>query len=79
MYVYIFLSIHLYSCVCMCTTTGAVAVVNSNGCLNWLERVLELLWIPGGDMPPYRGLPLVILALDDLIIEGEKHFFHAPF
>ena len=46
-------------------------------CLVWLERVLQLLWIPGGDIaPPYRGLPLVILALDDSIMGSKSYTFH---
>ena len=57
--------------------TGAVVVVNSEKCLLWLENVLQSLWIPRGDTPtPYRGLPLVILALDDSIPDSklpEKH------
>ena len=47
-------------------------MVNSMECLNWLEQLLELLWIPGSDAaPPYQGLPLVILALDDSITSGK--------
>ena len=39
-------------------SVGAVAMVNSMECLNWLEQVLVLLWIPGGDSsPPTRGCP----------------------
>ena len=58
-------------CECACCT-GAVVVVNSEKCLLWLEKVLESLWIPRGDTPtPYRGLPLVILALDDSIPDSK--------
>ena len=42
-------------------------------CLDWLERLLRLLWIPEGDKhPPYRGMPLVILALDESIMNGKS-------
>ena len=45
---------------------GAVAVVNTKECLEWLEKVLERHWIPKSDTsPPYRGMPLIILALDE--------------
>ena len=48
---------------------GAVAVVTSMECLDWLEKLLHSLWIPElGEArtdPPYRGMPLVILALDN--------------
>ena len=45
---------------------GAVAVVNTMECVGWLEKVLERFWIPHSDMmPPYRGMPLIILALDE--------------
>ena len=54
---------------------GAVAVVNSKECLIWLEQVLHSLWIPGGDTPPpYLGLPLVILALEDLMMDSECQY-----
>lgn len=54
---------------------GAVAVVNSEECLIWLEQVLQSLWIPFGDAPSlYRGLPLVILALDDSIMDSKSNF-----
>ena len=59
-------------CAVVCFTTGAVVVVNSEECLIWLEEVLQSLWIPRGDTPtPYRGLPLVILALDDSIADSK--------
>ena len=39
-------------------SVGAVAMVNSMESLNWLEQLLVLLWIPGGDAsPPTRGCP----------------------
>ena len=48
-----------------CIHVGAVAVVNTMECLDWLEKVLTKHWIPTADSkPPYRGMPLVILALD---------------
>ena len=45
---------------------GAIAVVTSLECVEWLEEVVERLWLPdvGGKLPPYRGMPLIILALD---------------
>ena len=59
-------NVTLFVCVCdMYIYVGAVAVVNTMECLGWLEKVLERHWIPHSDMmPPYRGMPLVILALD---------------
>ena len=53
----------------LCTLfVGAVAVVNSMECLDWLEDLVDRLWIPSLEaesrQPPYRGMPLVILALD---------------
>ena len=43
-------------------------MVNSMECLDWLEDLVGRLWIPsleaGLTQPPYRGMPLVILALD---------------
>ena len=54
-----YITIHLY-------ILGAVVVVNTMECLEWLEKVLNRHWIPTSDSsPPYRGMPLVILALDD--------------
>ncbi len=48
------------------TPQGAVAVVTSLECLDWLEELLNRLWVPhvGGKPPPYRGMPLIVLALD---------------
>ena len=48
------------------TPQGAVAVVTSLECLDWLEDLIGRLWLPevGRKTPPYRGMPLVILALD---------------
>ena len=45
---------------------GAVAVVNSLECIDWLRDLVERLWLPqvGRKSPPYRGMPLIILALD---------------
>ena len=49
----------------MCMCVGAVAVVNTMECINWLEKVLNRHWLSSSDMrPPYKGMPLVILALD---------------
>lgn len=44
---------------------GAVAVVTSMQCLEWLRDVVDHLWLfkVGGEAP-YRGMPLIILALD---------------
>ncbi len=41
-------------------------MVNSMECIDWLEDVLTRLWVPEvmTSLPPYRGMPLVILALD---------------
>ncbi len=53
---------------------GAVAVVTSLECCDWLQELLTRLWLPGQQKdfdPPYRGMPLIILALDkskDIII-----------
>ena len=73
-------------CVCVCmrvdvgmtlstpqysTLSGAVAMVTSVNCLDWLEELLNGLWVPGGNTKPrYRGMPLVILAIDECIEEG---------
>jgi len=48
------------------TAQGAVVVVTSLECLDWLEELIGRLWLPevGAKTPPYRGMPLVILALD---------------
>ena len=48
------------------TPQGAVAVVTSMECLDWLEELVNRLWVPdvGAKSPPYRGMPFVILALD---------------
>ena len=49
---------------------GAVAIVNSLECIDWLRDVVERLWLfveVGGEKEkhaPYRGMPLIILALD---------------
>ena len=49
---------------------GAVAVVTSLKCIDWLKDIVERLWVPvgvmekSGSLPPYRGMPLIILALD---------------
>ena len=50
---------------------GAITVVDSMECLNWLEEVLNRLWIPGNPTldtthPPCRGMPLVILVMDGI-------------
>lgn len=51
---------------------GAVAVATSMACIDWLEGLLARLWVPSGeDTPGYRGMPLVILALDTGIAQGE--------
>ena len=67
-------------CVCVCeslstpqysTLSGAVAMVTSVNCLDWLEKLLNELWVPGGNTKPrYRGMPLVILAVDKCVEEG---------
>lgn len=50
---------------------GAVAVVTSIDCVNWLQKLLQKLWLPGeGCSPPYRGMPMVILALDEWLNPG---------
>ena len=47
------------------TPQGAVAVVTSMECLDWLEELLTRLFVPGeDDKSPYRGMPLVVMALD---------------
>ena len=52
---------------------GAVAVATSMACIDWLEGLLARLWMPSGeDTPGYRGMPLVILALDTGIAQGER-------
>ena len=58
------LNVHFYSYHTF--TVGSVAVVNSMECIDWLEDVLTRLWVPEvmTSLPPYRGMPLVILALD---------------
>ncbi len=49
---------------------GAVAVVTSLECIDWLKDLVERLWlfeVGGGAesrQAPYRGMPLIILALD---------------
>lgn len=44
---------------------GAVAVVTSKECTDWLRALVERLWLFDiGGTAPYRGMPLVILALD---------------
>ena len=48
----------------------AVAVVTSLECVDWLEDVVRRLWLPEGraekscNLPSYRGMPLIMLALD---------------
>ena len=52
-------------------------MVNSMECLDWLENLLQLLWLPGDTATsPYRGLPLVILALDDSLMGGKDMYMH---
>ena len=80
-------------CGCTCTgvsgphceshypSTGAVAVVTSLECLDWLEDLLNELMVPGEDIRPhYRGMPLVILAVDGHPKEGTVYktcLFHS--
>ena len=66
--------------VCVCEfihktiPSGAVAVVTSMECLDWLGDLLNELWVPGGNTKPcYRGMPLVILAVDECIEEGTSY------
>ena len=72
-------TVHMCVCVRACVrvhpgdsiSSGAVAVVTSMECLDWLEDLLNKLWVPGGNIKPhYRGMPLVILAVDECIKEG---------
>jgi len=63
------------------SSTGAVAVVTSLECLDWLEDLLNELMVPGEDLRPhYRGMPLVILAVDGHPKEGTVYktcLFHS--
>ncbi len=48
---------------------GAIAVVTTEEEMEWLRDMVERLWLfKVGEndtcMPPYRGMPLIILALD---------------
>ena len=44
---------------------GAVAVVTSLQCVEWLRALVQHLWLfKVGERAPYRGMPLIILALD---------------
>lgn len=49
---------------------GAVAVVTSVDCVNWLRDLVERLWLfrvgegEESHVAPYRGMPLIVLALD---------------
>ena len=44
-------------------------------CIEWLEDLLNRLWIPSDPHthPPYRGMPLVILALDRNRLHSLSH------
>ena len=49
-------------------------MVTSMECLDWLDNLLNELWVPGGNTKPrYRGMPLVILAVDECIEEGMSY------
>ena len=50
---------------------GAVAVVTSMECVDWLRELVSHLWLfkvgeeeEEEGVAPYRGMPLIILALD---------------
>ena len=48
---------------------GAVAVVTTLEGVEWLRDLVDRLWLfkvgdSGSRKPPYRGMPLIILALD---------------
>ena len=86
MHTFVFVCVCGCVCLCVCvgvsvgmtlstpqysTLSGAVAMVTSVNCLDWLEELLNGLWVPGGNTKPrYRGMPLVILAIDECIEEG---------
>ena len=56
---------------------GAVAIVTSLQCVDWLWDLVERLWLfeVGGkeSYAPYRGMPLIILTLD------KREFTHTLF
>lgn len=44
---------------------GAVAVVTTPQCVDWLKDLVWRLWLlQVGKKAPYRGMPLIVLALD---------------
>ena len=51
------------------TPHGAVAVVTTLEGVKWLQDLVKRLWLfrvgeENSHTPPYRGMPLIILALD---------------
>ena len=51
------------------TPQAVVAVVTTLECVKWLRDLVERLWLfnvgeDNSHMPPYRGMPLIVLALD---------------
>lgn len=57
---------HIHSLTTDFVPHGAVAVVTTLECVDWLEDLVARLWGGGDDTSttPYRGMPLIILALD---------------
>ncbi|KAL5480091.1 hypothetical protein EMCRGX_G023713 [Ephydatia muelleri] len=55
------------------TPQCAILVVNSTQCLDWLESVAKTLFLPvGNSVPAYRGMPVIILAIDHSYLEASK-------
>ncbi len=63
------------------TPHGAIAMVTTLEEVEWLRNLVERLWLfkvgeKDNCMPPYRGMPLIILALDKGTLNLVWECFH---